>query len=267
MNYLASRLRLNRHLRGKTRGSDLSRSDGLTLYYPRESWYAENAPEMLRLLRDTKARLEEGLGIAVREEVACLVTDPDWAFDTLGVSGLALNHLILVACRPRCLSEFAGTAAHELAHVLSRSVAPYENPFKGEGFACYAAEVIDADTRPCGQPLHYHLVWMLSVGLRPSLPELWRRQDYTAELYDLGWSFATFVVETYGLERYYALYRAVDKTLEARISDSLGISAAKLERDWHAAARDSVDLDGAAISRMGRYTGTMCGRAAWLRGS
>ena len=44
--------------------------------------------------------------------------------------------------------------------------------------ACYAAEVIDADTRPFGLRLQYHLVWMLSVGLRPTLHELWARRDY-----------------------------------------------------------------------------------------
>ncbi len=56
----------------------------------------------------------------------------------------------------------------------------------------------------------------------------------------------------------------MDKTLEVRIGDSLGISAAKLEREWHAAASGSVDVDAAAISRMRRYAGSMCSRAAWL---
>lgn len=261
---LATRLGRALSIGGKVLGSSYCESGGFGLLYPREPWYAESAPEMLRLLRETKGRLEEGLEISFPGDVACLVTDPAWALERLGVAGMALEDLVIVACRTGCLSEFASTAAHELAHVLSRSVAPYETPFVGEGFACYAAEVIDADSRPCGLPLHYHLVWMLSVGLRPSLPELWRRTDYTAELYDLGWSFATFVVETFGLDRYYTLYRLADQPLEARIRESLGTSAMKLERDWHASASSSVDVAPAAISRMGRPEGSACSRAAWL---
>lgn len=264
MEQLASRLRRGLRTGGKILASDRCQSSGTALLYPREPWYAENAPEMLRLLRETREQLEEGLGIASPNDITCLVTDPEWALDTLGVAGLALENVIVVACRRRCLSEFAATAAHELAHILSRSVGAYENPFKSEGFACYAAEVIDAETRPCGLPLHYHLVWMLSVGLRPSLPELWGRTDYTPELYDLAWSFATFVVETFGLERYYKLYGALGKPVEERIQECLGTSLMKLERDWYAAARGGVDADGTAISRMSRYVGSICSRAAWL---
>jgi hypothetical protein len=264
MEHLASNLIRGLKVGQKALASKYCHAGGFALFHPNEPWYAETAPEMLRLLRETKGLLEEGLGIACRRELTCLVTDPEWALETLGVAGLALENLIVVACRKRCLSEFAGTAAHELAHVFSRSVGAYETPFKGEGFACYAAEIMDADTRPSGLPLHYHLVWMLSVGLRPSLPELWRRSDYTSELYDLGWSFTTFVVERFGLERYYRLYRASSESPEARIVESLGMSATKLERDWYAAARESVEVDAATIGRLRRGEGQMCSRAAWL---
>lgn len=245
-------------------GSSSQVSAGITLHYPREAWYEENAAEMLRLLHETRARLAEGLGIQPPSEVTCLVTDPEWAGEVFGVAGLAVEDFILVACAPRCLSEFAGTAAHELAHLLSRSLGPSEAPFKCEGFACYAAEIIDAAVKPCGLPLHNHLVWMLSVGLRPTLPEMWRRTDHTPELYDLAWSFATFVVETYGLDRYSELYGAVDQPLEARIRESLGLSPAKLERAWFEAARAGVDMPPAALSRMRRGAGSACSRAAWL---
>jgi len=247
-------------------GSGYQKSGGITLYHPREAWYEENAAEMLRLLHETQALLTEGLGIQPPDEVTCLVTDPEWAGDVFGVAGLALEDFILVACPPRCLSEFAGTAAHELAHLLARSLGPSETPFKCEGFACYAAEVIDADVRPFGIPLHHHLVWMLSVGLRPTLAELWRRSDHTPELYDLAWSFATFVVETYGLARYSQLYGATDQPLDARIRESLGLSPAKLEHAWFGAASASVNKSPAALSRMRRGAGSACSRAAWLAG-
>jgi hypothetical protein len=245
-------------------GSSSQASAGITLHYPREDWYEENAAEMLRLLHETQALLTEGLGIQPPDEVTCLVTDPEWASDVFGVAGLALEDFILVACPPRCLSEFAGVAAHELAHLLSRSLGAYEAPFKCEGFACYAAEIIDADVKPFGLPLHYHLVWMLSVGLRPTLPELWRRTDHSPELYDLAWSFATFVTETYGLNRYSQLYGTTEQPLDVRVQESLGMSPAKLELAWFDAARASVDESPAALSRMRRGAGSACSRAAWL---
>jgi len=246
--------------------SSYSQSAGIALLHPHQGWYAENAPEMIRLLQKMTGQLEEGLGLSGPPEIACLVTDPDWAAERLGVAGLALKSLILVSCRERCISEFARTAGHELAHVLARSVGKYETPFKSEGFACYAAEVIDADTQPCGMPLHFHLVWMLSVGLRPTLTELWRRQDYSAELYDLGWSFTTFLVERYGLERYYDLYRAADEPLASRLSKASGLSSGQLEREWYAAASASVTVAPTAISRMGRGVGAGRSRAKWLAG-
>ncbi|MGV3719822.1 MAG: hypothetical protein ACO1SX_02840 [Actinomycetota bacterium] len=251
---------------GKALTSSCSQADGIVLFHPRQPWYAENAPEMIRLLQEMKGQLQEGLRLSGPRDIMCLVTDPKWALERLGVAGLAMNSLILVTCPERCMSEFARTAGHELAHVLSRSAGEHETPFKCEGFACYAAEVIDADTRPFGMPLHFHLVWMLSVGLRPTLAELWRRQDYTAELYDLGWSFTTFLVERYGLERYYCLYRAVDEPLETRLGEAYGLSSSQLEREWYAVARASIDVDPAAMSRMGRGAGGGCSRAKWLSG-
>lgn len=259
-----SRLRRGLITGKKAWDSNSRKSEGITLLYPRDDWYEVNAAEMLRLLHETQARLEEGLGITRPGNMTCLVIDPEWASDVLGVAGLALDDLIVVACAPRCLSEFAGTAAHELAHLFARSIGTSEAPFKCEGFACYAAEVIDADVQPFGVPLHHHLVWMLSVGLRPTLPELWRRTDHTPELYDLAWSFATFVVETYGLSRYSQLYGAVGQLLDVRIRESLGVSAAKLERTWYNVARSVVTVPPATISRMGRGVGSACSRAAWL---
>ena len=130
MRQLVDRLQRKLRIAGQAWELDYTRGEGIGLFYPRAPWCAENAPEMLRLLSDTRTRLQEGLGIAADGDLTCVVAEPDWVEEALGVSGLALGDVIIVACRPRCLSDFAGTAAHELAHVLSRSVGLWETPFK-----------------------------------------------------------------------------------------------------------------------------------------
>lgn len=259
-----SQLRRNGRTGAKVWQSSSCRSGEFILFYPGAPWYEENAPEMLRLLGETKTLLEEGLRLRRDREILCLVAKPEWTSEVLGVAGLALRDTVVVACPARCLSQFAAVAAHELAHLLAWSLGASETPFKAEGFACYSAEIIDAATRPFGVPLHHHLVWMLSVGLRPTLPELWHRQDYSPELYDLAWSFTTFVVETFGLERYARFYGAVGAPLDARVRESLGLSVTALEQCWYATARESVDVPASAIARQHRHLGMACSRAAWL---
>ena len=179
-------------------------------------------------------------------------------------AGVAHRDMIIVAVPERHLSDLAGVGAHELAHVLAYQLGRYEPPFKGEGFACYAAGLIGAQSMPMGLPVHFHPVWLQSVGVQVSLEALWRRADFSPELYDLAWSFAVFVAEHFGRERYFGFYRSREGGLPPRAEAALGVSARQLEQQWLAYARSCVSTEPARIARMHRYAGVVCGRAAWL---
>lgn len=244
--------------------ADAASSEKFWLWYPAGSWYAVHAPEMLALLEETAAHLERDLGLTFAGRTRCFVMDPETAMAAYGFAGIAHRDRIVVGFPERHLSTFATTAAHELAHVLAFCLGRYPPPFKGEGFACWATARIGVDRRPCGVPLHYHLAWLLSVGVCPRLEELWERRDYSAELYDLAWSFAAFLVRRFGPDAYFAFYRSDERNLPARVESTLDLPLSKLEAEWHDLARRSVDLKARPVRCAHRYDGALCGRAAWL---
>ncbi len=250
-------VRMLRHL-------ETARGEHLLLRYPPDSWYAENAGAMLQVAEEIAGRLDQELGLRLPARAECLVTDPDTARAILDTTGAALGDSAIVGFGARRLSEFALIAAHEMAHVASRGIGPYGPPFKGEGFACYAAESIGFDAMPCGVPLHCHVAWMLSVGIHVRLAEMWERRDYAPELYDAAWSFAAFVVDRYGLCRYLALYASRARCLEQRLQETLGVSAERLERQWHRHAAANASLTPAQTQHIRRHIGVLCSRARWL---
>jgi hypothetical protein len=243
--------------------SEFTRQGCIALGYPRKPWYTENAPLMLHLLGDAAQRLEKALGVLM-PTTSCYVVEPETALAIQGVTGAAYQTMIIVGIPPGHLSVLGGVGAHELAHILSRQLGDSSPPFKGEGFACYGAWKIQAQTMPTGVPLHFHLGWLLSVGVRPTLEELWERRDYTPELYDLAWSFAAFVAERFGQERYFDFYRSVRLCLRDRLEESLGVTTSELERDWHDHARRHVGPQAGRVRPRRRWDGCVCSRAAWL---
>jgi hypothetical protein len=249
--------------------TDAIETERIRLCYPPGSWYAENARELLQLVDEVAVQLEERLRLRLPRPTPCYVVAPDVMEALLdGMRGVAFDRSVVLGVPPRHQSEVAGVAAHELAHVLSHALGGYRPRFKGEGFACWAAWRIRADRWPMGLPLNYYLKWRLAVGIRTSLAELWERTDVSPELYDLGWSFAAFLVKRFGQECYFDFYCAQTASLEERIEATLDVSMARLERAWHEHA-DGVPLAGSQISRLHRYAGVLCGRAEWLnaRGS
>jgi hypothetical protein len=244
--------------------SQSCQADRIELCFPPDSWYAGNADEMLQITEGIAGRLERELELSFPGRVYCYVTDSETAEAIQGAMGCAYRTMVVIGVPPRHLSTYAGVAAHELSHLLSRRLREYPLPFLSEGFACYGAWRIEEQKRPMGMPLHYHLVWLLSVGVRPTLEELWHRQDYTPELYDLAWSFAAFAADQFGCEHYYSFYRARIRDLRERAEATLGIALARLEKDWIAHARSRVPVEPSQIRRMRRYDGFMCSRAAWL---
>lgn len=240
------------------------RSGSLVIHYPPTPWYVENADALLAVLVTTARQLEAALGLTL-PPVHCYVVQPEIIETIEGVAGVAYRDLVICGVPARHLSELAGIAAHELAHVLSHHLGAYDTPFKGEGFACYAAALIGADYMPMGMPVHFHPAWLRSVGVRLSLSDLWVRRDATPELYDLAWSFATFLAERFGRERYYAFYRSGERELTGRIRSSLGLSLDQLEREWLRVAGNQATLAPSQIARRHRCDGVVCSRADWLR--
>ncbi len=153
------------------------------------------------------------------------------------VRGLASRRSVLVGVPRGHLSEFGSVVTHELAHVFSHSLWRCGHPFKAEGFACYAAWLVGADPVPFGVPLHHHLAWLLSVGVHPSLRDLWAAGNYGGEIYDLSWSFTCYVAQRFGREAYFRFYSSNSRCLDARVQAAFGLPLARLEREWHDEAR------------------------------
>jgi hypothetical protein len=177
---------------------------------------------------------------------------------------MAYRTLTVIGFRERCLSDFGQIATHELAHLLSRGLGSYNVPLQAEGFACVWAARSGAVRTAVGLPIHHHPAWMLSVGIKFSLEQTWRRRDYSPELYDLAWSFADFLVTRYGARVYHDFYRSDARELQARIAATLGGSCASVEREWKEHIRSRVDIDPRRLSRTNRAAGACCSRAAWL---
>jgi hypothetical protein len=221
---------------------------------------------MLRIVEEAAADLEAKFGLRFPRPANCMVVAPGTADHLFaGTRGFACRDLVFVAPPERHLSDLGQTAAHELAHALAASLGRRRCSFLAEGFACYGAAVIDADRRPMGMPLHYHLAWLLSVGVRPRLADLWERRDYTAEMYDLAWSFASFLSKQFGRDRYVAFYRSEEADVARRVQETFGTPIGLLEREWHDAARAHVKIDPGRIPHLDRAAGVLCSRAAWLR--
>jgi hypothetical protein len=218
---------------------------------------------MLAILGETASRLEREFGVPM-PPTACYTIDPETAIEIQGATGLAYRTMTIIGFPERHLSEFAGVAAHELTHLLAHRLGKYQAPFKGEGIACYGAWRVRAQERPCGLPVHHHLAWMLSVGIKPSLAEVWHRWDYTAEMYDLAWSFAAFLVHRFGKDRYLDFYRSDRMSFRDQVDETLGTTFASLEKEWYDHARSCVSVELLQSSRMRRHAGAICSRAAWL---
>ncbi len=237
----------------------------LHLLYPPIPWYEMHATEMLRLLHKVMEQLECATGLSFSEKIACFVTTPQQAeIINQGAAGRVYKNVVVVGVYERQISELIQIAAHEFAHSLSYRLGEYEVPFKGEGFACYAAAAAEIDLMPMGLPLHYYPKWLLASGVQLLLGRLWQRKDYSPELYDLAWSFAHFLCEQFGAERYYAFYAATGMDFSERCRKFFGHSALALQELWSEYVWEQVDKDPSEIREMSRYTGRVCGRAFWL---
>lgn len=240
-------------------------SGSVELIYPEDSWYEENAARLLRILEKTAGKLERALGLEL-PHTSCYVVEPETARALQGTLGGAYRSMIVVGVPPGQFSMLARIGAHELAHILARRVDEPELQFENEGFACWAAWLIGADPMPMGIPLHYQLGWLLSVGVTPRLEDLWHRADYTPELYDLAWSFATYLAGHYGQERYLAFYGCKRHCLHDRLMDTFGLTPRAVEREWHDHARRVLGPEPERVARMRRWPGYVCRRVAWLQG-
>lgn len=245
-------------------GKEVLDVEGFVLLYPRELLTEERLERACALLGSTRHNLEEALSLRFNDHPGIVICGQEGYLAERGLLGKAFPETAFVQLDPARFSHFAGTFAHELAHVLSQQLGRNAPPVLREGIACYAAEVTDAAVRPMGMPLHFHLVWMLGVGLRPTLQELWERRDYAPEMYDLGWSLTTFLIETHSQECFYDFYRSDAESLAARTSELYGKPRAKVEREWYEYARAAVTIDYRKISRMDRSDGWTCSQAAWV---
>lgn len=119
---------------------------------------------------------------------------------------------------------------------------------------------------PMGLPVHYYPKWLISRGVTLRLGAFWHLRDYSLGLYDLAWSFATFLVVQYGRERYFAFYADKSKDLNERLLKFFSATALTLQERWSEFVWESVDADPEQICEMHRKVGRVCSRSMWLKG-
>lgn len=236
------------------------------LRYPDLPWYRTHAKAIMEILLSVATKLEQDSGLNLPDPTLCYVTTPEQAeIINKGAIGRTYHFAVTIGLHQNHLSTFAQTLAHELAHVLSLKLGNYETPFKGEGFACYLAASAGVDLMPMGLPVHYYPKWLISRGVSLRLGALWQRCDYSPELYDLAWSFTTFLAVQYGKERYFAFYADKSKDLNKRLIKFFGATALTLQEKWSEFVWENVDAQPEQIREMHRELGWVCSRALWLR--
>src|SRR5713226_4426244 len=82
--------------------SDRCQSGPIRLYYPRASWYAENAQEMLGILGEAGTRLEQALGLRL-PLTSCYVVEPETAVAIQGTTGAAYRRSVIIGFPERHL--------------------------------------------------------------------------------------------------------------------------------------------------------------------
>lgn len=238
----------------------------LIFRYPDLPWYEVHSKAMAGILLSIATKLEQDSGLSLPNPTLCYVTTPEQAeIINRGAIGRAFPFAIVVGLPQDQLSALANVSAHEFAHVLSMQLGNYETPFKGEGFACFLAAMSGIDIMPMGLPVHYYPKWLISRGVTLRLGALWQRSDYSPGLYDLAWSFATFLATQYGKERYFAFYADKSKDLNKRLVKFFGVTALTLQEKWSEFVWESVDATPEQIREMHREIGWICSRAMWLR--
>lgn len=221
---------------------------------------------MLSIVHEVGEKLEQGSGLPLPDPTICYIATPEQAeVINRGALGATYRNMVIIGLTERQLSQLALVATHELAHVLSYRLGDYETPFKGEGFACYMAASTGIDPMPCGLPVHYYPKWLLSTGVELPLVRLWQRWDYSPELYDLAWSFASFFADRFSRERYFAFYSARAKDLNERLIKIFGVPTLALQEQWSDYVWERVGTDPSQIREMHRYVGMVCSRALWLK--
>ena len=84
-------------------------------------------------------------------------------------------------------------------------------------------------------------------------------------MYDLAWSFASYVADRFGRGRYLDFYGSERHCLRDRLDDTISIDLGELECGWHEHARRVLGPHPERVARMRRWDGYACSRAAWLR--
>jgi len=144
---------------------------------------------------------------------------------------------------------------HELAHVLAAGIGDPPAMFN-EGFAVYVSERLGANAlEQLGSPgssVDHAVCGFLRDGTAFTLEQLSALENIgTTESrpqvsYPESASVMKFLVDTYGLDRFRAIYRAVTEAqgtaaerVEAAFQSQLGVSTADVGRRWQTAARSA----------------------------
>jgi hypothetical protein len=200
----------------------------------------ERAAEVAQAARQALDHDNQLLGTDNNEPLEIILSDTLFDEECLGCQGFAaadLRQVFILQDGSVAPDEFLFLLTHEIGHVLAYDyIADPNSLFFAEGFASWAMKdaMVDAGYLPPQQSA----AWELQVGQLLSLDEL-RAATYSGRVrarneYDGAESFTQFMIETYGLDAYKALYKAVSLDAQATPEAVVGKDWATLEQEWHA---------------------------------
>jgi hypothetical protein len=198
------------------------------------------AAEVAQAARQALDHDNQLLGTDNNEPLEIILSDTLFDEGCLGCQGFAaadLRQVFILQDGSVAPDEFLFLLTHEIGHVLAYDyIADPNSLFFAEGFASWAMQdaMVDAGYLPPRQSA----AWELQVGQLPSLDEL-RVATYSGRVrarneYDGAESFTQFMIETYGMDAYKALYKAVSLDAQATPDAAVGKDWATLEQEWHA---------------------------------
>jgi hypothetical protein len=230
---------------------EIARRGPLEIYAWRESLAASRIQEIAETRLAAVAAVREILNVDPPERIR-LVFYPDSATKTSQTRHIGAGWAFGTTIVEIYNDQMQLDPYHELAHVLAAGIGDPPAMFN-EGFAVYVSERLGADALAQlgspGRSVGETVCGFLRDGTAFTFEELSALEDIgTTESrpfvsYPQSASVMKFLVDTYGLERFRATYRAAAEAegtaaerSEAAFGEALGASTAEVGRRWRAAA-------------------------------
>ena len=243
--------------------TELGRSQRFRVLAPRAYIADDEVTALLQRAEERRTRLMAELGLPDDDRQVTITLRPE-----IGVPIGTGRTVVLFAYQ---LGR--GDFVHELTHVLTG----YNSAFLAEGLAVRMEQRLGWGLAfaTFGRPLSAHVNAALRSGELPAVANILRRKslwdpgDVSASKlrYAVAGSFTGYLIDTYGLPVWLALYRNANVRMD--FEGTYGRSLAALEQEWRAVLGRTAALQAAWLIVLGAaaaaviYLGAKCG-GVWL---